>query len=199
MTSFALTETHPHGLPPESQGAGTLPSWTSVKMINHNHSSDTVVYPRPDYSVNIKYPEVKEVWRVQEKSDTGTGSVMAGSLLIVTGTDGSVRALDIKSGQQKWQFATGAKIYSTPAVSGKKVIAAATDGKVYALKLKSGKKEMELRTSQQPMVAAPVIHGDRVYITGSSGKCYALRLKDGSVIWSNNLIDGFVETIPDRL
>ena len=46
------------------------------------------------------------------------------------------------------------------------------------------------------MVASPVIHGDRVYITGSSGRCYAVRLSNGSVIWSNDQIDGFVETIP---
>ncbi len=46
------------------------------------------------------------------------------------------------------------------------------------------------------MVASPVIHGDKVFISGSYGRCYALNLTNGSVIWSNDQIDGFVETIP---
>ena len=114
-------------------------------MSRHDYSNDTTAYPRPDFSVNLKYPDVKELWRVQEKSDIGTGAVMAGSMLIVTGTDGYIRALDIESGEQRWGFATGAKIYSTPSAGSKRVIVAATDGMVYALKPRTGKKDMELR------------------------------------------------------
>ncbi|MFZ0472469.1 MAG: PQQ-binding-like beta-propeller repeat protein, partial [Bacteroidales bacterium] len=176
-------------------GVVTQPSWASVKIVMHDYSNDTTTYARPDFNVNRKYPEVKELWRVQEKSDIGTGSVIVGGLLITTGTDGYIKALDIESGQQRWQFATGAKIYSTPAAGSNRVIVAATDGMLYALKPRSGKMIWRFN-SQQPMVASPVIHGDRVYITGSSGKCYAIRLSNGSVIWSNNQIDGFVETIP---
>ena len=176
-------------------GVTTLSSWTSMKIGRYDHGNDTTTYPRPDFQVNRKYPEVKELWRVQEKSDIGTGSVIAGGLLITTGTDGYIKALDIETGIQKWRFATGAKIYSTPSAGSKSVIVAATDGMVYALKLRSGKKIWSF-DSQQPMVASPVIHGDRVYITGSGGKCYALKLSKGSVIWANDQIDGFVETIP---
>ena len=77
-------------------GVMTLPSWTSMKIAMHDYSNDTTTYPRPDFSVNRKYPDVKELWRVQEKSDIGTGSVMAGRLLITTGTDGYIKALDIE-------------------------------------------------------------------------------------------------------
>ena len=176
-------------------GVEIRPSWASVKMVLHDYSSDTVVYPRPDYSVNARYPHVKELWRIQDDGDIGAGSVMAGKLVITTNTDGYFKARDIESGNQKWQFINGAKTYSTPATDGKKVIAATTDGMVYALKARSGKKIWAF-DSQQPMVASPVIHVDKVFITGSSGKCYALRISDGSVIWSNEQIDGFVETIP---
>ncbi|MGB8358330.1 MAG: PQQ-binding-like beta-propeller repeat protein, partial [Bacteroidales bacterium] len=176
-------------------GVTTLPSWTSMKIARHDYSKDTTTYPRPDFSVNRKYPEVKELWRVQEKSDIGSGSVIAGRLLITTGTDGYIKALDLETGLQRWHFATGAKIYSTPSAVSRIVIVAATDGKVYALKLRSGKKIWSF-DSKQPMVASPVIHGDKVFISGSYGRCYALNLTNGSVIWSNDEIDGFVETIP---
>ncbi len=176
-------------------GVRTLPQWTSMKIARPDFSNDTTSYPRPDFSVNVKYPDVKELWRVQETSDIGAGPVRAGKLIVTTGTDGYIRALDIESGQERWRFATGAKIYSTPSAGSKSVIVAATDGKVYALNLRSGKKIWTF-DSKQPMVASPVIHGDRVYITGSSGRCYAVSLSKGSVIWSNDQIDGFVETIP---
>jgi rhamnogalacturonyl hydrolase YesR/outer membrane protein assembly factor BamB/predicted phosphodiesterase len=176
-------------------GVMTLPSWTSMKIARLDFSNDTTSYPRPDFSMNVKYPEVKELWRVQETSDIGTGSVRAGNLIVTTSTDGYIRALGIESGQERWRFATGAKIYSSPSVGSKRVVVAATDGKVYALKLRSGKKIWTF-DSKQPMVASPVIHGDRLYITGSSGRCHAVSLGQGSVIWSNDQIDGFVETIP---
>ena len=52
-----------------------------MKIARHDFSNDTIFYPRPDFSVNLKYPDVKELWRVQEKSDIGTGSVRAGKLV----------------------------------------------------------------------------------------------------------------------
>jgi rhamnogalacturonyl hydrolase YesR/outer membrane protein assembly factor BamB/predicted phosphodiesterase len=176
-------------------GAGIRPSWASMKIVRPDYSSDKAVYPRPDFSVNKKYPEVKEVWRRQEKSDIGAGSAMAGDLLITTTTDGYLKAIDIENGMQRWKFINDAKTFSTPATDGKRVIAASTNGMVYALKIKSGKKIWSF-DSLQPMVASPVIHNKKVFVTGSSGKCYALRITDGSMIWSNDQIDGFVETIP---
>jgi outer membrane protein assembly factor BamB len=66
---------------------------------------------------------------------------------------------------------------------------------VRALALKSDRQLWSFYMSQ-PAVASPVTDGRRVYLTGSSEKCYALDITDGTVIWSNAMIDGFVETIP---
>jgi outer membrane protein assembly factor BamB/Icc-related predicted phosphoesterase len=173
----------------------TIPAWASAKMMKHDFLSDTTHYPRPDYSMNLEYPEVKDVWRRQEKSDIGAGLTLWRDNLISTGTDGVIRNIKARNGKQIWQFATGAKIYSTPATEGKTVIIAATDGMIYALELKSGRMKWGF-DAHQPEVASPVIHGDKVFITGSSGRAYALSLTDGSVTWTNNKIDGFVETIP---
>ncbi len=95
----------------------------------------------------------------------------------------------------RWTFHTGAKIYSTPATSGKTVVAASAEGMVHALDLRSGKPLWNF-DSEQPTVASPVISDGKVFITGSSGKCFALSLTYGTLLWSNSMIDGFVETIP---
>ncbi|MFZ2287125.1 MAG: PQQ-binding-like beta-propeller repeat protein [Bacteroidales bacterium] len=176
-------------------GSATMPSWTSVKLQRHDFLSDTTAWPRPDYSMNKKYPGVREAWRVQEKSDIGAGTVPAGKLAITTNTDGQVKAVCIKKGKIRWTYFTGAKIYSTPAVDGKRVVAASADGVVNALDLRSGRVLWSF-DSGQPMVASPVTGGGKVFITGSSGKCYALDVTNGRMLWSNSLIDGFVETVP---
>ncbi len=176
-------------------GALTMPPWAEVRLVRHDFLSDTTVWPRPDYSMNMKYPNVSQVWSVQEQSDIGAGTVAAGKLVITTNTAGEIKALDIRKGKVRWTFATGAKIYSTPAAEGKTVVAASANGMVHALDLRQGKLLWSFE-SGQPAVASPVISDGKVFITGSSGKCYALGLNDGRLLWSNKMIDGFVETIP---
>lgn len=176
-------------------GINAMPPWASIKIERHDFNSDTVHYPRPDFSMNLKYPNVRVAWRLQENCDIGTGPVISGKSVIVTGTDGFIRTLNARKGKQIWQFATGAKVYSTPATNGTIVIAAATDGMIYALEMKSGRLLWKF-DSHQPVVSSPVIFDDNVFITGSSGKAFTLDLADGTIKWSNEKIDGFVETIP---
>jgi len=173
----------------------TLSPWASVNMQNHLFSEEKNTYPRPDFSVNKEYPGVREVWRVQEKSDVGCGLANAKRLVITSNTDGYIKAYRVKDGNLKWQYPTRAKIYGTPIVSGSRVIEAATDGKVYALSIRTGR-NLWTFDAQQRIVASPVIDEGQVFITGSGGKCYSLSLNDGKVLWCNNEIKGFVETIP---
>lgn len=176
-------------------GTATMPAWAELQLVRHDFSSDTTAWPRPDFSMNAAFPGVREVWRIQEKSDIGAGAVATGKFAVITNTGGEIKALDIRSGRERWKVSTGAKIYGTPATDGRRVVAVSSDGMVRALELKSGRLlwSFEMR---QPSVASPVTDGKRVYLTGSSGKCYALDITDGTVIWSNPMIDGFVETIP---
>jgi len=173
----------------------TMAPWTTVRLTRHDFLSDTTVWPRPDYSMNKQYPEVRQAWRVQELSDIGAGTVPAGKLAITTNTDGEVKALNIKRGKVRWIYSTGAKIYSTPATDSKRAVIASADGMVYALNLRNGRVLWSF-DSGQPMVASPVTGGGKAFITGSSGKCYALDITNGRLLWSNSLIDGFVETRP---
>ncbi len=173
----------------------TMAPWATVKLERHDFLTDTTVWPRPDYSMNKKYPEVRQAWRVQELSDIGAGTVPAGKLAITTNTDGEVKALKIKQGKVRWTFSTGAKIYSTPATDRKRAMVASANGMVYALNLRYGRVLWSF-DSGQPMVASPVTGGGKTFITGSSGKCYALDITNGRLLWSNSLIDGFVETSP---
>ncbi|MHC1733969.1 MAG: PQQ-binding-like beta-propeller repeat protein [Bacteroidales bacterium] len=175
--------------------ARTMPVWATVKLENHDFSADNTKWPRPDYSMNERYSIVRASWRVQEQADIGAGVTVAGRLAIITNTAGEVKALSLKNGKVRWNFKTGAKIYSTPATDGRRVIAVSADGMVRAMSVKSGKLLWSF-DAEQPVVASPVIREGRVFITGSSGRCHALDLTDGTLLWSNGTIEGFVETTP---
>jgi len=175
--------------------AVTMPAWTKLRLARHDFVADTTKWPRPDYSMNLRYGSVREAWRVQEKADIGAGATVAGRLALITNTAGEIKALSLRSGQARWTFQAGAKIYSTPATDGKRVIAVSADGTVRALGLRNGKLLWSF-DAKQPVVASPVISGGRVFIAGSSGRCYALDMKEGSVLWSNSEIEGFAETTP---
>jgi outer membrane protein assembly factor BamB len=175
--------------------AKTMPVWATVKLENHDFSADNTKWPRPDYSMNERYSIVRASWRVQEQADIGAGVTVAGRLAIITNTAGEVKALSLKNRKVRWNFKTGAKIYSTPATDGRRVIAVSADGMVRAMSVKSGKLLWSF-DAEQPVVASPVIRGGMVFITGSSGRCHALDLTDGTLLWSNGTIEGFVETTP---
>ncbi len=197
-TLLTASVRHPGaGGPQETGTAGpvTMPVWATVRLERHDFAADTVSWPRPDYSMNEKYPKVHGLWRVQEKADIGAGATVAGRLALITNTAGEIKALSLKNGRIKWTFPTGAKIYSTPASDGRRVIVVSADGMVRALRLKSGRLLWSFDAGQ-PVVASPVTGSRKVFITGSSGRCHALDITDGKLLWSNGGIKGFVETIP---
>ena len=175
--------------------AVTMPVWASVRLERHDFSADTTRWPRPDYSMNERYSQVREVWRLQEEADIGAGTLVTGKLALITTTAGEVKAISLRNGREKWSFPTGAKIYGTPVSDGKRVIAVSADGMARSLTLERGKLLWSYDT-KQPVVASPVISGERLFIAGSSGHCHALDITSGSVLWTNGDIDGFVETIP---
>ncbi len=175
--------------------AVTMPAWASVRLERHEFSTDTTMWPRPDYSVNEQYSQVREAWRFQENADIGAGALVTGRLAIITSTAGEVKALSLRNGRVKWSFPAGAKIYGTPVSDGKKVIAVSADGIARAFKISNGKLLWSYDT-RQPVVASPVISGESVFIAGSSGSCHSLDINTGSPRWINSDIDGFVETIP---
>src|SRR3954471_16303275 len=93
----------------------------------------------------------KQRWRVATGPDkplpwgheTGdyyiASPVLAGNGIVVFGAgDGSVRALDEKSGKAIWRTDVGERIRSTPAISDGLVFAGTVEGRLHALGLKDG-------------------------------------------------------------
>ncbi|MDP2887631.1 MAG: PQQ-binding-like beta-propeller repeat protein, partial [Bacteroidota bacterium] len=158
-------------------------------------NQDTTNWPRPDFSVNEKYPQIMEKWQFQDKSDIGTGIAFSGKIAVYANAGGEIVAVNKNSGKTIWRFQTSGKMYSTPAIGGNLVVCASTDQNIYCLNLKSGQIVWK-HASKRPIVASPVIDRETVYIGSSEGIFRAIDLKSGQLKWQFDQVKNFVESKP---
>jgi outer membrane protein assembly factor BamB/Icc-related predicted phosphoesterase len=176
-------------------GGKTHPVWCKVALTGPDLRKDTISWPRPDYSVNEKFPQVKKVWEIQDNSDIGTGISNSGNYAVYANTKGTIVVIDNRSGEIKWKYQTSGKIYSTPAISEGRVICASTDSLIYCLSLESGILCWKFRTGKA-IVASPAIDDHSVYIGSSEGIFRCLDLKTGKLNWEFKGVNNFVESRP---
>lgn len=174
-------------------GLQTKPVWCKVPVGPKNFKHDATQWPRPDFSFNARYPQVKVKWQFQDKSDVGAGIAISGKTAVYANTTGEIVAADKNSGNTIWRFQTSGKIYSTPAISGNLVVCASTDQNIYCLNLKTGQQVWKFSTNR-PIVASPAIASETVYIGSSEGIFRAIDLKTGQIKWLFDQVKNFVES-----
>ena len=193
-------------------GQETRPPWCSVTLQKHDYASDTNHYPRPDFSINERFPGVKERWSFHTGFTIASTPALWNGLGIVGDASGTVYAFELGSGKVRWRFKAGGAVYSTPAVGGATspepgaapgtgrtqsdlVVFASCDGSVYALHAANGRKAWRFDTDR-PIVASPAISAGKVYIGSSESRFRGLDLATGRLLWEFNGLEGFVETRP---
>ncbi len=167
--------------------------WSQVELADHRNDQNQL--EQPSFEMNKKYPQVSELWTIQDQSDIASQMIAVDKLCIYTNTAGKVRALDLQDGKLVWEFKTGNKIFSTPAYADGKVVVSSTDGSIYCLDSTSGELQWEFKTPKA-LIATPVLENDTVFIGSSEGKFRAISLANGALLWENEQISGFVETKP---
>lgn len=184
-----------------SSSAIEFPAWNKVAM---KHVADTVTYdshglpgdyPWMRYDVNDSYPQVREVWRINEKANVVAGFAHNGKLAFYPTSNGEMVARSLKDGRQKWRKSLSGKIFSTPAISGKYVVTGCSDGYIYALNAGNGKLLWKHKCNKA-VVASPVIMNGKVYCAASDGCFRCLNLKDGSSFWTFTEVRGHASSTP---
>ncbi|MDP4173692.1 MAG: PQQ-binding-like beta-propeller repeat protein [Bacteroidota bacterium] len=173
----------------------TKPVWAKVALGMKSYKTDTTKYERPEFSINKKYPEIKEKWRVETNYVIASAPLVWKDVVISCDSKGEVNAFSLNNGSKKWTFKTGSGVYSSPDVYNDKVVFASTDGNIYCINPKFGKLLWKFKTGS-PIVAAPKIDSGIVYIGSSEGKFRAIDLKTGKLVWTFDKLGGFVETRP---
>ncbi|MBI4328561.1 MAG: PQQ-binding-like beta-propeller repeat protein [Chloroflexi bacterium] len=154
---------------------------------------DGVVYALKRSVITDGAPEI--AWRHPEKEGARTeavigGIALSGGKVFVGSEDGKLYALDAATGEVKWAFPTGARIWAPPVVVGNTVYVGSMDGSVYAVWIeddspqgaRAGEQRWQFQT-KGAVASGPVVVGDRLYVGSFDRSFYALDARKGTPAW----------------
>ena len=147
------------------------------------------------YAINDEYPQVKELWRIEETSDIASQASIDGDFYVYTTTGGKAVALNASSGKKIWEYQTGNKIFSAPYIGAETVYISSTDGHIYALKRKNGRLVWKYNTDY-PVVASPIVVDNTLYVGSSNEKFYSIDALSGRLNWTSEGFPGYMESRP---
>jgi outer membrane protein assembly factor BamB len=131
------------------------------------------------------------LWRFATEGGVYATPVVVGDTVYVSSKSGIIRAVDVASGQQRWEFNAGGD--ASPAVVDGVVYVGGDDGGLYALDAATGAQRW-LSVTGSPIRSSPAVAGDTVYV-GSGKALYAIDLATGDQRWRYPTADA-VETSP---
>ena len=175
-------------------GVETLKTWTKVKIENHQYDLQKK-FPRPDYTINTTYPQVKEKWSFASDANIISTPAVVDDRVIVGNQNGVMTSFSLKDGSRNWSFSTNGSIFSSPAIANGKVVFGSGDGAVYCLDIKKGKQIWKKETAAA-VLGSPIIKGDTIFIGGSDGNFLALNLNSGATHWKISGLKGPVVSTP---
>lgn len=146
-------------------------------------------------------------WKFLTRGRVISSPAVAGGLVVVGSTDGSLYALNRADGTQRWKFDTKGPVTSSPAMAEGIVYVASVDGNVYAVDSATGAQRWVFATRGERRFTAPGIHGaiprtERmpdpfdvfissptvvngvVFIGSGDQQVYALDARTGALKWS---------------
>jgi outer membrane protein assembly factor BamB len=168
--------------------------WHKIALGKNSYSVSTKT-ERPDFSVNEKYPNVKEVWTFSSDYTNATSPAVWENVVFTGDASGTMYALSIKDGDVIGSFKTGGPIYSSPAVEDNYVVFGSADSSIYCLNAETGLLNWKVKTGAE-VLGSPSIEDDVVYIGGSDRTFRAINLKSGDVAWQFDGIEGYIESKP---
>jgi outer membrane protein assembly factor BamB len=135
------------------------------------------------YAYNTSSMEMRWVYPREDNLEPFVGGgVVAQGNVYIGGSNGKLYALDAATGDKLWEFETGDKVWSTPAVSDGTLFIGSFDKKLYALNIYDGSKKWEFDT-EGAIMATPLVHNSTVYIGSFDRHLYAINATDGSLKW----------------
>ena len=122
-------------------------------------------------------------WRAYLAASSKVTPAIADGVLYVGANDGSLRAVEARTGKQLWAVATGAEILAEPLVVGGQVYSANGWGVVSAYTT-AGKKLWSF-TAGDAVYSSPVMADGKVIFGCNNGWLYALDAATGKLAWVN--------------
>jgi outer membrane protein assembly factor BamB len=106
----------------------------------------------------------------------------APAIVTVGSGDGSLHAIDVKTGDPKWVYRAGASVDTSPAAAFGAFIFGSSDKCVYAVDAATGLERWRFRTGA-PVRSSPAVFEETVFVGSSDRRLYALDVKRGTEKW----------------
>jgi len=138
----------------------------------------------------------RELWTyMPDKPLSSRSSPATDGTVVIFGTDGGrIVALDLSTGERRWEVTVGGAVFGSPAVSGGATFVASRNGSVIAVAARSGEVRWK-RDLGSPLYGSPSVAEGRVFLGTSGGEVVALGAADGSVLWRTAVL-GAVGSAP---
>ena len=114
--------------------------------------------------------------------------------------DKNVYAVDLRTGEEKWRFATGGTVVAKPLIFDDKVIVGSFDRTLYALEAQTGTLAWAFKGSNW-FWAGAVAGNSTIYAASMDGDVYALD-RTGELQWEHRVEGAIASTpalVPERL
>lgn len=133
-------------------------------------------------------PEIK--WTFQSKGPIAGEAVVSRGTIVFGDSAGFLTALDLATGDLKWQKPYEKSFEAAPAIHGETIFIGCEDSYLYALDLATGDQKWSIETNDKITAGVNVtLSSDAsetwVILNGYDGVCRALRAVDGSEVWKH--------------
>ena len=124
-------------------------------------------------------------WQFEAGASVGSQVVVSDGIVYFTTERGTLYALDLGTGDMRWQAELGASTYSTPSLIGGLILVASEDG-LHALSVVDGS-PVWTATATGPVRGTPAVVGELAICRSSAGVAYGVDVASGEVSWSIDL------------
>ncbi|MFH1635522.1 MAG: serine/threonine-protein kinase [Chloroflexota bacterium] len=121
-------------------------------------------------------------WRTRAKRAITSSPRMSENAIYYGAVDGTLYAIDAKTGWGIWRFRMERGTISTPCLIEHYIFIGSADGNIYCVDTRSSKEVWRFSTENQ-VSSSPVIHKDSLYCGGVDGFIYCLEYRTGRLRW----------------
>jgi outer membrane protein assembly factor BamB len=170
-----------------SGGFGCTPQTTPVAIYGRPAVAGDLVYVAGyngriyAISASTRLSQDRDVNKADPQPIIG-GLVAVGERVYLGSADGRVYALNGTSLEKEWEFKTGGKVWSTPAIEDDTLYIGSFDKKLYALNVSDGTEKWAFET-EGAIISTPLVYEDIVCFGSFNRYLYCLDTAGGSLKW----------------
>lgn len=151
---------------------------------------------------NLPFDAMAGFHMVEDWDYWASSPLLENGRVFVGSGDGKIYALDAKTGNEIWSFASQGRMRSSPASDGQTIYAGSFDGRLYALDRETGKLRWSFKTlgnkvfPEGSIQSSPTIANGLVLFGARDFNLYALDAKTGREAWHQSVKNSWVPSTP---